>query len=150
MILCRMPEWDIFLQDNATCTELLSEIVIDPAKTAIYSEFLANVPLSYTPSPLFCNRIISSRFWKLVNIYHFIPQKNSSTFTISNIKPIIQCWRPLICIPHSILLMFLTFTLCKIKMVSCCTVILCRLSCFLQAYSSCGNELKYCLSQIPH
>ena len=111
MILCRMPEWDIFLQDNATCTELLSEIVIDPAKTAIYSEFLANVPLSYTPSPLFCNRIISSRFWKLVNIYHFIPQKNSSTFTISNIKPIIQCWRPLICIPHSILLMFLTFTL---------------------------------------
>lgn len=48
-----MPEWDIFLQDNVTCTELLSEIVIDPAKTAIYSEFLGNVPLSYTPSPLF-------------------------------------------------------------------------------------------------
>ena len=121
MILYRMPEWDLFLQDNATCTDLPSEIVIDPAKTATYSEFLKNVPFSYIPSPTICNRIISSRSWKLVNIYHFIPQKNSSTFAISNIKQIMQCWSPLIYIPCSVLLMFLTFILCKIKVVSCCS-----------------------------
>ena len=55
-----MPEWDIFLQDNATCTDLLSlETVIDPAKTAeTYSEFLGNVPFSCSQSPTICNRIM--------------------------------------------------------------------------------------------
>lgn len=103
--------------------EYSMETAIEPVKMdELYSEFLGDVP-SQSQSLTIWNKIISSRLCKLVVILgprgmhfskHYLKNKTNNTLL-----------RPLIYILYSILLVFLLFILCKIKMIAYYTKLFC-------------------------